>query len=87
MAIDIADIVVKGRHDLKALEVRLVGQRRDDPPRHFVSFTLHFALTGNMPAPAVERAIQLSRDRYCSVWLSLRQDIDLLTSFEVAPAA
>ena len=87
MAIDVADIVVKGRHDLQALEVRLVGQRRDDPPRHFVSFTLHFALTGNMPAPAVERAIQLSRDRYCSVWLSLRQDIDLLTSFEVAPAA
>ena len=87
MAIDVADIVVKGRHDLKSLETRLVGQRRDDPPRHFVSFTLHFALTGAVPAHAVERAIQLSRDKYCSVWLSLRQDIDLFTSFEVAPAA
>lgn len=87
MAIDVADIVVKGRHDLKALEVRLVGQRRAEAPRHFVSFTLHFGLTGNVPAPAVERAIQLSRDKYCSVWLSLRQDIDLLTSFEVTPAA
>jgi putative redox protein len=87
MAIDVADIVVKGRHDLKSLEARLVGQRRDEPPRHFVSFTLHFALTGNVPAHAVERAIQLSRDKYCSVWLSLRQDIDLFTSFEVAPAA
>ena len=87
MAIDVADIVVKGRHDLKSLETRLVGQRRDDPPRHFVSFTLHFALTGAVPAHAVERAIQLSRDKYCSVWLSLRPDIDLFTSFEVAPAA
>ena len=86
MAIDVADIVVKGRHDLKSLEARLVGQRRDEPPRHFVSFTLHFALTGNVPAHAIERAINLSRDKYCSVWLSLRQDIDLLTSFEVAPA-
>ena len=87
MAIDVADILVKGRHDLQSLEARLVGQRRDDPPRHFVSFTLHFALTGNVPAHAIERAIHLSREKYCSVWLSLRQDIDLLTSFEVAPAA
>jgi putative redox protein len=87
MAIDIADIVVKGRHDLKALEVSLVGQRREEPPRYFVSFTLHFSLTGTVPAHAVERAIQLSRDKYCSVWQSLRQDIDLLTSFEVTPAA
>ena len=87
MAIDVADLVVKGRHDLKSLETRLVGRRRDDPPRHFVSFTLHFALTGAVPAHAVERAIQLSRDKYCSVWLSLRPDIDLFTSFEVAPAA
>ena len=87
MAIDVADIVVKGRHTLTALEARLVGQRRDEPPRHFVSFTLHFQMTGKVPAHAVERAIQLSRDKYCSVWLSLRQDIELLTSYEVAPGA
>ena len=52
-----------------------------------MSFTLHFVLTGSVPTHAVERAIQLSRDKYCSVWHSLRQDIDLVTSFEVAPAA
>ena len=87
MAMDVADIVVKGRHDLKSLETRMVAQRREEPPRRFVNFTLHFALTGYVPAHAVERAIQLSKDKYCSVWHSLRQDIDLLTSFEVVPAA
>jgi putative redox protein len=87
MAIDVADIVLKGRYTITALEARLLGQRREDPPRHFVSFTLHFALTGSAPPHAVERAIQLSRDKYCSVWHSLRQDIDLLTSFEVTPAS
>jgi putative redox protein len=87
MAMDVADIVVKGRHDLKSLETRMVAQRREEPPRRFVNFTLHFALTGDVPAHAVERAIQLSKDKYCSVWHSLRQDIDLLTSFEVVPAA
>ena len=87
MAIDVADIVIKGRHALKGMETKIVGHRRDDPPRHFVSFTLHFALTGAVPLHAVERAIQLSRDKYCSVWHSLRQDIDLQTTFEVAPGA
>ena len=86
MAIDVADIVLKGRYALTSLEAKIAGERREDPPRHFVSFTLHFALTGNVPAHAVERAIQLSRDKYCSVWHSLRQDIDLQTTFEVAPA-
>ena len=87
MAIDVADIVIKGRHRLKALAATIAGHRREDPPRHFISFTMHFALTGDVPAHAVERAIQLSRDKYCSVWHSLRQDIDLQTTFEVAPGA
>ena len=85
MAIDVADIITRGRHRLAALQAKIVGQRRDDPPRHFISFRLHFSLTGDVPPHAVERAIQLSRDKYCSVWHSLRQDLDLLTSFEVAP--
>jgi len=52
-------------------------------PRSFVSFTMHFVVTGAVPDQAMERAIQLSRDKYCSVWHSLRQDILLDTSFEV----
>ena len=83
MAIDVADIVLKGRHDLKALEVTITGDRAADPPRRFTRFDIHFALTGTIPVHAVERAIQLSRDKYCSVWHSLRTDIALETTFEV----
>lgn len=83
MAIDVADIVIKGRHQLTALEARIVGERLPDPPRRFTRFTLHFVVTGTVPDHAVERAIQLSRDKYCSVWHSLRQDITLDTTFEV----
>ncbi len=83
MAIDVADIVTKGRHRFTALEATIVGQRREEPPRHFVSFTLHFIITGAVPGHAVERAIALSREKYCSVWHSLRPDIALDTSFEV----
>jgi putative redox protein len=87
MAIDVADIVIKGRHDLKGLEAKIDGVRRDDPPRHFISFTIHFQLSGAIPDHVVQRAIDLSRDKYCSVWHSLRRDIALTTTFEVAPAA
>jgi len=83
MAIDVADILTKGRHVFTALEASVAGQRRDDPPRHFVGFTLHFIVTGAVPDFAIERAIQLSREKYCSVWLSLRQDLAFETSFEV----
>jgi putative redox protein len=85
MAIDVTDIIVKGRHDLKAIEATIAAQRRDDPPRYFVSFALHFHIAGAVPDHAVRRAIDLSRDKYCSVWHSLRRDIELTTTFEVAP--
>ena len=85
MAIDVADIVIKGRHPLTSLAATIAGDRRDDPPRHFVRFTMHFAVGGNVPAHAIERAIALSRDKYCSVWHSLRPDLELATSFEVTP--
>jgi putative redox protein len=87
MAIDVADIVIKGRHTLTALEVKLVGERRADPPSHFLNFTLHFIVGGVVPDHAVQRALDLSREKYCSVWHSLRQDIRLDTTFEVTPAA
>ena len=86
MAIDLADIVTKGRHPLTALEARITGERAPDPPRRFTNFTLHFVVAGDVPTHAIERAIQLSRDKYCSVWLSLSQDITLDTTFEVVPA-
>ena len=83
MAIDVADIVIKGRYKVTALEAAIEGARADHPPRHFLNFGLHFTITGAVPAAAVERAIQLSRDKYCSVWHSLRQDITFDTTFEI----
>ena len=87
MAIDVADIVIKGRHPLSAFEVRLTGERQDEPPRRFVRFTLHFLVSGTVPDHAIQRAIDLSREKYCSVWHSLRQDLALDTTFEVGPAS
>lgn len=85
MAVDVVDIVTKGRHPLTALTAHLTAERAPEPPRRFVRVVLHFIVSGDVPATAVERALQLSRDKYCSVWQSLRQDIDFATTFEVRP--
>ena len=83
MAMDVADIVRKGRLDLKGLRVHLVAQRSSEHPKRLLAVDLRFTVEGNVPADRVARAIELSRERYCSVWHSLRQDIELTTSFEV----
>jgi putative redox protein len=79
MAVDVADILTKGRHTFRGIETDFVGQRAEDPPRRLVSASLTFTVIGAVPESAIERAIQLSRDKYCSVWHSLRQDIVLET--------
>lgn len=83
MAMDVLDIIRKGRHDVSAFRCELHGERAPDHPRRFVKVRLHFHLEGGAPAAAVERAIGLSRDKYCSVWHSMRQDIELTTTYDV----
>jgi putative redox protein len=85
MAADVVDILIKGRHELVALEADLVAERSETPPRRFLRVTLRFVIRGTVPGSAVERAITLSREKYCSVWHSLKDDIEFLTSYEVTP--
>jgi putative redox protein len=87
MAIDVVDIIQKGRFALTGVEARLETERRADPPRYVTRAGLHFVVRGDVPPDRVERAIELSRERYCSVWHSLRQDIDFRTSFEIEKPA
>jgi putative redox protein len=87
MAIDVVDIIQKGRFALTGVEARLETERRADPPRYVTRAGLHFVVRGDVPPDRVERAIELSRERYCSVWHSLRQDIDFRTSFEIEQPA
>jgi putative redox protein len=83
MAADVADIIRKGRFDLRSLTANLVAERDETHPRRVNRVSLRFSLTGTVTDAAVERAIRLSREKYCSVWHSMRTDIELLTSYEV----
>jgi putative redox protein len=85
MAADVVSILQKGRHPMKGLRASFTGERAVEPPRRFIRITLHFHISGAVPSDAVERAIALSRDKYCSVWNSMRPDTEFITTFEIHP--
>lgn len=82
MAMDVTHMLTKGRHPLRALRAHLSGQRAEEDPRRFLRIDLHFTVEGGVPKDAVQRAIALSREKYCSVWHSMRQDTDFVVTFE-----
>ena len=82
MAIDVVHVLTKGRLGLEGLHARLTAERAAEEPRRLVRVALHFVVTGNVPPDRVERAVALSREKYCSVWHSLRPDIEFTTSHE-----
>jgi len=86
MAMDVLVVMRRGRFDLKGLTTRLTAERAPSEPRRVVKVDLHFTVAGEVPEDRVARAIQLSREKYCSVWHSMRTDIELTTSFEVVPS-
>ena len=82
MAMDLVHILQKGRHTFSGVRARLTGRRSPEDPRRFTEIDLHFTVTGSVADAVVQRGIDLSREKYCSVWHSMRQDIRLRVTFE-----
>ncbi len=85
MAIDVVDVIEKGRLPVKAVSCDMKVFRADEAPRRITGIELHFVVGGEVPEDRVARAIELSRDKYCSVWHSLNPSIEFKTSFAVNP--
>jgi putative redox protein len=83
MSVDVVHILERGRQPLRGLRAHLQAERSPEDPHRLVRVDLRFDVTGEVAPDKVERAIALSREKYCSVWHSLRQDIDFRTAFEV----
>jgi putative redox protein len=86
MAMDVVYVLKKGRHALEAFSVRFEGDRANETPRRFTSMSITFDVTTSASAAVVARAIALSREKYCSVWHTIRPDIPLLTAYVIHPA-
>lgn len=87
MSTDVVKILKKARQPLRSLEAHFSGTRAPEEPRRFTRIDLRFVIEGEIPQDRIEHAIALSRQTYCSVWHSLRPDIELTTRFEIAPGS
>lgn len=73
--IDIISILTKMRLEPSSFKMEVHGDRADDHPKRFTDIHIHYSLEGELPEDKVIRAIQLSKDKYCSVSHSLSANI------------
>ena len=86
-AYDVVLILKRGRHDVRGCSVKLSADRAETEPKVFTTINMHFTVTGKaLPAAAVERAIALSHEKYCSASVMLGKTAQITTSFEVLEA-
>jgi putative redox protein len=86
-AFDVLDILKKGRHAALDCEVELEAERAAEPPRVFTRIIMRFVVTGRGLARApVERAVQLSAEKYCSASIMLGKSVAFERQVEIREA-
>ena len=83
-AYDVVLILKRGRQDVRGCSVKLSSERAEVDPKVFTRINMHFVVTGKgLTSSAVERAIAMSHDKYCSATIMLGKTADISTSFEL----
>jgi putative redox protein len=83
-AYDVVLILKRGRHDVRGCDVRVTAERADEDPKVFTKIAFHFTVRGrNLNRAAVERAVQLSHDKYCSATAMLAKTAAISHTVEV----
>lgn len=84
---DVISILRKMRQEVTAYEVRVSGERAADHPRVFTRITVEHVVTGrDLDEALVRRAVELARDRYCSVSAMLARSAEVTHIFRLQPA-
>ena len=83
-AMDVIEILRKKRQKVTAYEVAMSGERAEEHPRRYTSIALVHRLTGtDLSRTAVEEALRLATEKYCSVYHTLRPDLPIANSIEL----
>jgi len=83
-AYDVVLILKRGRHDVRGCSVKLSSERAQTDPKVFTQIHMHFTVRGRgIPEAAVQRAIELSHEKYCSASVMLGKTAAITTSFEL----
>jgi putative redox protein len=83
-AYDVVLILKRGRHDVRGCSVKLSAERAVADPKVFTKIHMHFTVRGHkLQESAVERAIAMSHDKYCSASAMLAKTAAMTTSFDL----
>ncbi len=83
-AYDVVLILKRGRHDVRGCQLKLSAERADTDPKVFTKIHMHFVVSGKgLNQAAVERAVALSHEKYCSASIMLAKTADITTSVEL----
>jgi putative redox protein len=86
-AYDVVLILKRGRHNIRGCSVKLTSERAEVDPKVFTKIHMQFSVTGKgIPASAIERAIAMSHDKYCSASIMLGKMAEITTGFDYAEA-
>ena len=86
-AYDVVLILQRGRYDVRACKVVLTSERAPVDPKVFTKIHMHFVVAGpGLTDAAVERAVRLSHEKYCSASIMLGKTAEITTSFEISAA-
>lgn len=78
MAYDVVLILKRGRQDIRGCQAQVQADRAEVDPKVFTRIRFHFTVTGRgLSAAAVERALAMSRDKYCSATAMLAKTADI----------
>jgi putative redox protein len=84
---DVIMILQRGRQDIVDCQVKINADRAETDPKVFTRIHFHFTVTGRTLKPeAVERAIKLSAEKYCSASIMLGKTAEMSHSFEIVEA-
>jgi putative redox protein len=84
-AYDVVLILQKGRHHVTGCEVKVTAERAPSDPKVFTRIHMHFTVRGkNLRREAVERAIHLSHEKYCSASIMLARTAEITQDLEIA---
>jgi putative redox protein len=81
---DVVNILQKKREKLSGMEIRVTAEQQADPPWTFTSFHVHYVIRGqDISEKAVQDAIELSEEKYCSVSSTLRLGVPVTNDYEI----
>jgi len=81
---DVVLILKRGRQDITGCSAKLQAERAETDPKVFTKINFHFTVTGrNLKAEAVERAIKLSAEKYCSASIMLAKTAEITHTWDI----